>query len=53
MGTGDVDFTALGKVLREAGWGGWLIVEVNDRADKPRHDLVIQAREHLRKTMKV
>ena len=53
MGTGDVDFTALGKVLREAGWSGWFIVEVNDRADKPRNDLVIQAREHIRKTMKV
>ena len=53
MGTGDFDFAALGRVLHEIGWPGWLIVEVNRRGDIPSRRLVEMARDHVRKTMKL
>ena len=53
FGTGEFDFAALGDVLRETDWRGWLIVEVNRRDDMSSYDLVDRCRKHVRKTMKV
>ena len=53
IGTGDFDFHALGRVLRETGWQGWLIVEVNRRDDMPSRELAKKVRQHLRATMKM
>ena len=56
MGSGVIDFAALGRAVGETAWTGWLIVEVNERMNSdaqgslgPR--LVRQAREHVRRTM--
>ena len=53
IGTGAIDFDALGKAVRDTSWGGWVIVEVNERKDISSRDLVNRARGHLRKTMGV
>ena len=53
MGAGIVDFAALGDAIRQIGWSGWVIVEVNERNDMPGRELVNRARAHLRKTMGV
>ncbi|MEZ5393658.1 MAG: sugar phosphate isomerase/epimerase [Bryobacterales bacterium] len=53
IGTGVVDFKGIGKAIRDTGWAGWVIVEVNPREDVPSRDLVERARRHLRKTMGV
>lgn len=53
IGTGKVDFEALGASLRRSSWSGWVIVEVNKRDDMPSDRLVVRAREHLRKTMEI
>jgi len=53
IGTGTVDFRALGRALRDAGWSGWVIVEVNKRDDLASDDLVLRARKHLRQTMEI
>ncbi len=53
IGTGDFDFHALGRVLRETGWQGWLIVELNRRDDMPSRELAKKVRQHLRATMKM
>jgi len=43
------DFAALGKLVREVSWGGWLIVEVNRREDVPSRTLVEEARGLVRR----
>jgi len=53
IGTGKVDFEGLGAAIREAGWDGWVIVEVNQREDISSRELVNRARQHLRDTMEV
>jgi inosose dehydratase len=53
IGTGKVDFAALGAAIRESGWTGWVIVEVNRRNDISSRDLVNRARTHVRNTMEV
>jgi sugar phosphate isomerase/epimerase len=53
MGTGEFDFAALGKVIRGAGWSGWLIVEVNQRQDVASRGYVEEIRGFLRRTMGV
>ena len=53
FGTGEFDFTELGGVLRETGWKGWLIVEVNHRDDISSRALVDRCRKHIRDTMRV
>jgi inosose dehydratase len=53
IGTGVVDFQALGKAIHETGWNGWVIVEVNPRKDMASRELVNRARKHLRNTMGV
>jgi inosose dehydratase len=53
IGTGVVDFTGLGNAIRETGWAGWLIVEINQRKDIPSRELVTRARAHLQRTMGV
>jgi len=53
FGAGDFDFAALGRALREAGWRGWLVLEVNRREDISSRDLVDRCRKHLRETMKI
>ncbi|MEZ5362424.1 MAG: TIM barrel protein [Bryobacterales bacterium] len=40
IGTGVVDFKGIGKAIRDTGWAGWVIVEVNPREDVPSRDLV-------------
>ena len=53
IGTGKVDFAAIGRSLRRKSWRGWLIVEINKRDDVPSREMVTRVRAHLRKTMKV
>lgn len=53
IGTGTMDFRALGKALRDTAWSGWVIVEVNKRDDFASDDLVLRARQHLRHTMEI
>lgn len=53
FGEGEFDFAELGNVLRETGWKGWLILEVNRRDDISSHDLVDRCRKHIRDTMRV
>ncbi|MDA1312750.1 MAG: sugar phosphate isomerase/epimerase [Acidobacteria bacterium] len=53
FGTGKFDFAALGDVVRETGWRGWMIVEVNRRDDISSHDLADRCRKHVRETMKL
>jgi inosose dehydratase len=52
MGTGEFDFAALARLIREGGWSGWLVVEVNQRPDTPSRKLVEDCRAYVRKTMK-
>ena len=51
MGAGEFDFAGLARAIREASWAGWLIVEVNRRADIPSRKLAEMSRAHIRKTM--
>lgn len=53
IGTGTVDFAAIGRALHETGWSGWAILEVNKRDDIASRDLVVRARKHLRDQMHV
>ncbi len=53
IGTGDVDFARLGAAVRDSGWSGWVIVEVNRRDDMSSEKLVRRARGHLKKTMEI
>jgi inosose dehydratase len=53
MGTGIVDFRALGAAIHETGWKGWVIVEVNQRKDIASRELVSRARKLLRDEMEV
>lgn len=53
IGTGTVDFRALGQTLRDVAWPGWVIVEVNKRDDIASDELVLRARKHLRQTMEI
>ena len=53
IGTGNVDFAAIGESLREESWQGWLIVEINKRDDVSSREMVTRVREHLRNKMKV
>ena len=53
IGTGKVDFEGLGAAIRDTGWQGWVIVEVNKRDDIPSRELVNRVRSHLRRTMRV
>ncbi|MSV28150.1 MAG: sugar phosphate isomerase/epimerase [Bryobacterales bacterium] len=51
MGAGEFDFAGLARAIREANWAGWLIVEVNRRADIPSRKLAEMSLAHIRKTM--
>lgn len=53
MGAGEFDFAGLARVIREVGWTGWLILEVNRRADIPSRQLAEMSLDHIRKTMGV
>ena len=53
IGTGKVDFAAIGRSLRSKSWQGWLIVEVNKRDDVTSREMVTRVRKYLRTTMKV
>ena len=53
IGTGKIDFEALGDAIHETNWDGWVIVEVNQREDISSRELIARARTHLRETMEI
>ena len=53
MGSGEVDFSGLGRVLEETLWSGWCILEINSRPGVSSRDRVRKARTYLRKAMNI
>jgi len=53
LGEGSLDAGAVAAALRKASWSGWVILEVNKRADMPSRELVAHGRRYMRERMKV
>lgn len=51
MGSGDIDFRGIAQVLRETRWSGWVILEIEKRADVSSRELVERSRQYIRQTM--
>ena len=48
LGEGRLDAGAVASALRQASWSGWVILEVNRRADMPSRELIAHGRRYLR-----
>jgi inosose dehydratase len=53
MGTGELDFRGIAGALRETRWSGWVILEINKRADVSSRQLVENSRKYMRDVMKI
>jgi sugar phosphate isomerase/epimerase len=53
MGTGELDFRGIADALRETRWAGWVILEINKRADISSRQLVESSRKYMRDVMKI
>jgi inosose dehydratase len=53
LGEGSLDAAAVAAALRKASWSGWVILEVNKRADMPSRELVAHGRRYMRERMKI
>jgi sugar phosphate isomerase/epimerase len=51
FGKGEFAFDALARAIRETGWCGWLIAEVNLNQEIPSRQMVEMIRRHIRKNM--
>lgn len=51
LGEGELDAAAVAASLREARWEGWVILELNKRADRTSRELIAQSRGYMKKTM--
>ncbi len=53
LGQGKIDYKATAQALRDAGWSGWAILEVNQRKDISSGEMVTRARRYMKETMKI
>ncbi|MBI1898395.1 MAG: TIM barrel protein [Acidobacteria bacterium] len=53
MGEGDIDFRAMAKALRDTGWTGWAIFEMNPLTDVPSRTMVGNARKYMKDVMQL
>jgi inosose dehydratase len=53
LGEGEIDLKGLAGAIHETGWPGWVILEVNKRADMPSRQLVETSRKYMRDVMKI
>lgn len=53
LGTGDLDLRGIAETLHEIRWSGWVILEVNKRADMPSRQVVEKSRKFMRDVMKI
>lgn len=52
LGQGQVDYKATAEALRNAGWSGWAILEMNQRKDISSREMVTMGRRYMKETMK-
>ena len=53
LGEGEIDLKGLAAALHDTGWSGWVILEVNKRADISSRQLVESSRKFMREVMKI
>ncbi len=53
LGQGDLDLKGIAAAMRETGWTGWAILEVNKRAGVSSRELVETNRKAMRDIMKI
>jgi inosose dehydratase len=53
LGEGNLDLKGMAEALRDTHWSGWVILEVNKRADISSRQLVETSRKFMRDVMKI
>ncbi|MFB3826557.1 MAG: sugar phosphate isomerase/epimerase family protein [Bryobacteraceae bacterium] len=53
LGKGNLDLKGIGEALRDTGWSGWVILEINRRAGVSSRELVEYSRKFMREVMKI
>ena len=53
LGQGKIDYKATAQAMRESGWSGWAILEMNQRKDVSSGEMVTLARRYMKETMKI
>lgn len=53
LGEGELNPEAVAASLRKAGWSGWVILELNKRADRTSRQMISEARSYMKQRMGV
>lgn len=52
-GQGKIDYPATARAMRESGWSGWAILEMNQRKEISSGEMITQARRFMKEKMKI